>query len=77
MCVACAPCRSCGRCLQSAGLYATQSGDKLMGWPNWCQGPEWAKTGAGQRYLQVVQVRSGGRREALGQAGGCGWPCAT
>eukprot|EP00198_Chlamydomonas_reinhardtii_P007541 XP_001696878.1 predicted protein [Chlamydomonas reinhardtii] len=55
--------------LSSAGLYATQSGDKLMGWPNWCQGPEWAKTGAGQRYLQVVQVEGTLVPFAVGDSG--------
>ncbi|KAG2453489.1 hypothetical protein HYH02_001710 [Chlamydomonas schloesseri] len=55
--------------LASAGLYGTQSGDKLMGWPNWCQGSEWVEAETGQRYLQVVQVEGTLVPFAVGDSG--------
>ncbi|KXZ56895.1 hypothetical protein GPECTOR_1g807 [Gonium pectorale] len=42
--------------LQEANLYRTLSGDKLLGWPNWCQGPEWCEDERRRRFTQIVQI---------------------
>lgn len=38
--------------LQDAGLVSTVPGDKLLGWPNWSQSPDWC----------VRQRREGGSK---------------
>ncbi|GIL73314.1 hypothetical protein Vretimale_4884 [Volvox reticuliferus] len=42
--------------LQEAGLYSTLPGDKLLGWPRWCQNPEWRLTDEGEAYVQLMQI---------------------
>lgn len=42
--------------LQNAGLSDNVGGDKLGGYPHWCQGPEWGLIdGTNERYIHLVQ----------------------
>lgn len=42
--------------LAEQDVLSTVVGDKLLGWPNWCQGAEWVATPDGAQYVQVMQV---------------------
>ncbi|KAG2488754.1 hypothetical protein HYH03_012752 [Edaphochlamys debaryana] len=55
--------------LVDAGLCSTAGGDKLLGWPNWCQGSEWIQTPGGQRYTQVMQVEGSVVPFSVGDSG--------
>jgi len=50
-------------------LFKTESGDKLAGWPHWCQGPEWGKTEDGERYVHVFQFEGQHVDMSVGDSG--------
>lgn len=47
-------------CAQAFGdheIVETEAGDKLAGWPRWCQGADWAQDEtSGDKYVQLLQL---------------------
>mmetsp|Transcript_15208 Transcript_15208/g.32964 ORF Transcript_15208/g.32964 Transcript_15208/m.32964 type:complete len:285 (+) Transcript_15208:101-955(+) len=56
--------------LQDAEVMMPHGGDKLAGWPDWCQGPEWGLTDEGGHFVHVMQVEASHTRNLMiGDAG--------